>query len=318
MRIYLLHPIINLRKDTPVRWVMADSSILDSIWNSITSPFENFLNEYFKEDSELVLTIPSIPIDPKAVVNTIAQEQSQAFGNAWERDCIYFTTSPAIYPTSISCAAGEPMLQYCIYQLFIRVFMARMLAIYTKRFKRHMTPALDVRMQSSRPTFKTPREDTEMRIHCMSIAMDSHLPLTKTSTDHLNWAADHLARPFAMQRAGHDISVMNQLNEIENAGFQVFVVENAMYNPFECPITTLIPTMIGGSIPTQTRYRLDIFKDGNFWKGKRGILVPYAYLEMWYKILNQMDGETSNHYTIVLTNITCPKLQESGEVAPEV
>lgn len=319
MKIFMHTPILDISSRNVGQWGLYDLSIIKGAWIDIVNRHYKFIETYLPNDAKNICADPILEIDNSDdIVNILRDEQRHAFGTTWNRSCFIVTKDNPKTPIWIPNIAGATLLEGDIRTLCAMIMSKRLFAAFQKKFPELLEIPISKAIKQEKPGFhrneKREDESNEIAIHYMQISRACPIPFNKTIVDHMKWAIDHLSKNFALQKAGYNLSIKSNIDEVKNSGFRVGVPMESIRTPTTFPALYPIsycyePKMIS----TRTRYIIDIYKDGKFWKRKQGYMIPFAFMEMWYKLLEQMTSMDAKSYAITLLYITCPEEEAENE-----
>lgn len=321
MKVFLHTPIMDISSKSPGQWGLYDDAVIRSAWLENINRHYKFIETYFSDCSKEICASPIREIESADIVNAILlEEQRRAFGTTWNRNYFIVTKDTPKTPIWMPNNAGTLLLKGDIQTLCMIIMCQRFFTAFQEKFPEFLKLQAPSSAWDNKPHFRENQKESEdgIRISYMQISRACPIPFNKTVTDHMKWAIDHLSKGFALQKAGYDLSIKDNINEVINSGFVVNVPAGDIKQPTSLP--ALLPIVLSydsSAVNARARYILDIYKEGKFWKRKQGFMVPYGYMEMWYKLFEQMREQNAKNYTITLLYATAPEEEPESVKYPD-
>lgn len=320
MKTFLYTPLMDISSRNPGQWAIYDLSIIKGAWIDIANRHYKFIETYFPDKTKDICADVILELNSAdEIVGILQEERRRAFGTTWNRSCFVTTQDTPKSPVWIPNLAGSTLLEGDIRTLCSIIMTNRIFGAFQEKFPEILEIPTPKGIQQTRPSFNKPSKEDDsngIKIYYMQISRACAIPFNQSIVDHMKWAIDHLSKGFALQKSGYDLSIKSSIDEVTNAGFRVGVPMESIKIPTTFPAVYPISYCYeAATIPTKTRYIVDVYKDGKFWKRKQGFMVPFAFMEMWYKLLEQMTEINAKSYAITMLYVQCPE-EEPEDAKP--
>lgn len=309
-RVYLHTPIMNISMREIGRWCMYDEGILRREWMALVNQNYKFVEEYFPEDAKDIFEDPYRFLDNPADVKDIVDKESRnAFGTMWNRSFFILTKEVPNDDIWLPNGSGSVSFLGDIKKLMIMIMCQRIFSVFQEKFPRMLKPLTPDMPNFERPSFNQQKPTTPTPVvNYMQISRAYPVPFTEQQLTTMDTLVKTLAQDFAFHRNGRDDALLQEhLQYYHDAGFRMVVPDEGIKSYFAFPGAIPIITKDSGQIiPTQVRYVTEIYREDKLWKHKGGNMIPYSFMEMWYKILEKMEADKAANFTIVLLYSLCP------------